>query len=111
MNMVDVISWTLLALPLPERYEKIGCYYQALCVNRQRRYDEALALLEGVTESAPLGYRVKALMSIGTILWQSDDMRSAWPLYTEALRIVSYKSYQDLATPVQIHCGIAVLKR
>ncbi|MCI0485154.1 MAG: hypothetical protein L0229_00865 [Blastocatellia bacterium] len=110
MDTVEQSSNSLLALPLPERYRNIGRYYQALCVKRHGRVDEAQMLLEGVAESAPLLYKAKAMMSMGTMFWRSGDCRSAWPLYSEALRAASDKSCHDPLTLLQTHRGIAVLK-
>src|SRR5262249_17432110 len=46
IEAVEQASQILLNLPLPRPYVQAAQYYQALCIRKKGRYDEALSLLE-----------------------------------------------------------------
>jgi tetratricopeptide (TPR) repeat protein len=111
MDLLGEVSRILVGLPLPERYEAVGRYYQALCAKRFGHGDieQAERLLERVGENASPDYRIKAVISLGANCLHRGDIRSALSLYCEASHYASMTGLFDPYATIQTQKMVAVL--
>ncbi len=86
MDIVKQASDLLLGLPLPREFKSIAHYYKGFCIKRRGQFDEARALFEMVADEAPIRYRARAIIALGSIAFDSGDYQSATPLYIEGSR-------------------------
>ena len=110
MDTLEQISQILLSLPLACEYRSIARYYQALCIKRKGRFSEARTLLERIAEEAPIGYRARAIQSIGSIAFDSGDFQSALPFYIEASKAATRKQGCDPLAAFYTQHMMAVLR-
>lgn len=110
MDILERVSRTLADSPML-RYEDVGRYYEALCIHRFGHGDvqRAIRLLEQVADVAPLAFRAKAMLSMGSISVRIGDNQSASALYREAARFLSRSRINDLYTTIHTQKMIAVL--
>jgi tetratricopeptide (TPR) repeat protein len=112
MDMLEGISEMLTGLRLPGEYGDIGRYYQALCIHKfgLGNVEQALRLLEPLADHAPLKYRAKAMLSMGSMYIRMGDNQLARSLFLEALRAAADNRFFDPLTAVTTHRTIAVLQ-
>jgi tetratricopeptide (TPR) repeat protein len=110
METVKQVSTLLMNTPLPRQYESIAGYYRALLAKRQGKIAEARMLLDRVAEEAPLRYRIRAMMSIGAIYFDSRDFQSALYLYIEAGRAATFTKRFDPTIAVVLNKMPCILK-
>jgi tetratricopeptide (TPR) repeat protein len=109
MDVVEELGEILINAPLPRQYESIGQYYQALSICRKLGVVESRPLFERVIDEAPLAYRARAMVSLGTTFVQTGDLQAAKELYADALR-ASRNNWADSQTIVLSHKMTAVAK-
>ncbi len=111
MDALDQLSEALINLPLPRRYQMIGRYYQALCINNfgQGDLNKAQAVQECMTVEAPLRYRVKATQLLAVIYKHRGDLQTSLSLYSESGRMVSGKDIYGSHFLVSAHKMIAAI--
>jgi tetratricopeptide (TPR) repeat protein len=111
MDILENVSQVLLGLPLPRRYEAVGRYYQALCIHKFGRGDveQAVRLLERLSEAAPPRYRARAMLSMGSMSVRIGDCQSALLLYREADRFASRNALYDPYAIVHAQRNLAVI--
>ncbi|SRR6266404_3267052 len=66
IDKLEEASLILVNLPIPKA-SKIGAYYQAIALSRMGKTEQARSQLGGLSESAPLRYRARALQTLGSI--------------------------------------------
>lgn len=110
MDVVEHASQLLIHLPLGNKYQSIGNYYQALCVYREGRFVEARSLFERVVEKAPQAYKAKALLSIAATFYQSQDLHPFLSFCLEANRAATTGNYYDAQTIIKAQRNIALYK-
>lgn len=108
MRSVQEVSELLLNLPIIEA-QSIGQYYQALVNKRDGRADEAQARLERVADYAPLGYRARAMQTLGVIRHEQGHIDDALRFYKEASRATSSEQ-PSLLTNLLVNLQISVIK-
>ena len=108
MKSVQEVSELLLNLPTIEAHS-VGEYYQALVHKRGGRADEAQAILERVADYAPLGYRARAMQTLGVIRHEQGHIDDALRFYLEASHATSFEP-QTLLTNLLINLQISVIK-
>ena len=110
MDIVEEAVKLSQTLPLSDDYKWAIKYYEAVCAGRKREIDKANSLFESVAENAPLQYRAKALLSLGTgFLWHADDKESALKFFNEA-SYVAHNHVGDLQTSLNAHRMLAVVR-
>ena len=109
MDIVEELGKILIDAPLPRQYESIGQYYQALSICRKLGVIESRPLFERVIDKAPLPYRARAMVSLGTTFVQTGDLQCARELYNDALRALR-NNWAYSQTIVLTHRMIAVAK-
>jgi tetratricopeptide (TPR) repeat protein len=111
VDALEQISWLLVNSPRLREYETIGCYYQALCVQKFGCGDvaEASRSLERVAESAQPRYRARAMQSLGSNSFHKGDHKSALSFYCEAARFASCNKIYDAYAGLGTHKMIAVI--
>lgn len=107
---VERVSRVLLSLPLADRYESVGRYYQALSIGRRGNVAEAMGLLEGVAEHGPPRFRAKAMMSLGAFSHRLRDFGPALQFFLEAGRVARHVDQFDPLLTYGTHKMIAALK-
>ena len=110
MVTLEYISQVLLNLPLACEYRSIARYYQALCIKRQGQFHEARTLLERVAEKAPIGYKARAIVGLGSIAFDRGDFQAAMPFYIEAGKAAIHKQGFDPLAAIHTQLMLAVLK-
>ena len=108
MRSVQQVSELLLNVPIIEA-QSIGQYYQALVNKRDGLVNEAQALLERVADYAPLGYRARAMQTLGVIRHEQGHVDDALRFYTEASRATSSERPSFL-TNLLVNLQISVIK-
>lgn len=108
MRSVQEVSELLLNLPILEA-QRIGQYYQALVNKRAGRIDEAQALLQGVADYAPLGWRARAMQTLGVVRHEQGHIDDALRFYKEASLATSSKQ-PSLLTNLLANLQISVIK-
>jgi tetratricopeptide (TPR) repeat protein len=98
-----------LLLNLDSRYENIALYYQALSVKREGGLDQARTLMERVADRAPLGYKARAMLSLGTFYYETGDNESALRFYAETIRAEAKAKQSNIMTLAQAQWMIAVI--
>lgn len=110
MDIVEEAVKLSQTLPLPDDYKWAIKYYEAVCAGRKREIDKALSVFENVAENAPIQYRAKALLSLGTgSLWYADDKESALKFINEA-GYVAHKHAGDLHTSLDTQRMLAIVR-
>jgi tetratricopeptide (TPR) repeat protein len=110
MDTLEQISQVLLDMPLACEFRSIAQYYQGLCVKRKGEVEGARALFERVAEEAPLKYRARAIIALGSVAFDSGDFRSALPFYIEAGKAAIHRQgFDPLAAFYTLHM-LAVLR-
>jgi tetratricopeptide (TPR) repeat protein len=89
---------------------QIGQYYRALVIKRDGRAEEAQVLFERVADNAPLGYRARAIQTLGVIHHEQGHLDDALRLYVEASRAASLERQPALLTDLLVHLQIPVIK-
>ena len=74
MDVVEQASDILLNLPLPREFKSIANYYKGFCIKRRGQFDEARAMFERVADEAPLRYKARAIIALGSIALDSGDI-------------------------------------
>ncbi len=110
MNAVEQISQILLSLPLACEFRNIARYYQGLCVKRKGELDRARALFERVAEAAPIKYRARAMIALGSAAFDSGDFQSVLPLYAEGNRAAACAQAFDPLAAFYTQHMMAVLR-
>lgn len=105
MEIVEEISKALNNFPLIQ-YQSIGQYYKALCVQRENRFDEAIKILERLSDKAPLKYRARAMLTLGAIHVSKGNLGESLAFRIEAARAAG----QDLYTSTESQRAIAIIK-
>src|SRR5262249_45236590 len=97
MDVIEQVSEFLMSLPLPRKYEAVGQYYRALCVQRLGRGDveQAESLFQRVGDNAPPKYRARAIVSLAASHRYRCDNQSALELYCEAARFARHTNIHD----------------
>ncbi len=106
MEQVGEISQLLSALP---HYESVSDYYRALYIKKQGNIAEARQLLERVADDAPLRFRARAIMSLGTTFFEQGDFHQALPFYVEAGKAAKYLKHLDPITTVVLQQAHPIL--
>jgi tetratricopeptide (TPR) repeat protein len=109
MKTVQEASELLANLPITPAWH-IGQYYQALVIKRNGRADEAQGLLETVADNAPLGYRARAIHTLGVIRHEQGHLDDALRLYAEASRAISFKKRPGFLTTLLVNLQISVIQ-
>lgn len=105
MDILEQVSHVLLNSPALRRYEAVGHYYQALCVQKLGHGDaeQAANLLERVTEIATPKYRLRAMVSLAANSCNQRNNQTALSLYCEAGRYAFrsglYDPYATIVAP------------
>ena len=110
MDVVEQASDLLLGLPLPREFKSIANYYKGFCIKRRGQFDEARALFEIVADEAPIRYRARAIIALGSIAFDSGDYQSAAPLYIEGSRAAMLAREFDPLAAYYTQFMLAVLK-
>lgn len=97
---IGALSQILLSLPLSPQVESIGLFYEALSLNRLGRGDtvRATALFRQVAERAPLKYRARAMLALGTREVSVGDNPAALRWYGEIVLIAARDRAVDPGT-------------
>lgn len=97
MDVLEHLSHVLLNSPELRRYEAVGRYYQALCVQKLGYGDaeQAANLLERVTGIAPPGYRFRAMVSLAANSCNQRNNQTALSRYNEAGRYAFLSGLHD----------------
>jgi hypothetical protein len=100
LEIVGQAGQLLSALPLSRQVESAGHYYQALALNQRGRGDTVRAglLFEQVADDAPLQYRTRAMLALGSNSLATGDARTAMSFYREVNRIVTRSHAFDPVT-------------
>ena len=106
MEQVGEISQLLSVLP---HYESVSDYYRALYIKKQGEIAEARQLLERVADDAPLRFRARAIMSLGTTFFEQGDFHQALPFYVEAGKAAKYLKHLDPITTVVLQQAHPIL--
>ena len=111
-DIIEATSKALLSMPGSLELESIGRFYHGLCVQRRgkRHLDHAARLLENVAEHAPAGYRVRAMISLGTNAMARGDSRAALWFNVEALSLIKRARLTDYPAFVRAQNDIAVFR-
>ncbi|HSF23089.1 MAG TPA: hypothetical protein VLE20_02600, partial [Blastocatellia bacterium] len=111
MDILERVSQALVNLPGPRRYETVGNYYQALCVQNFGLGDAegAANLLGRITEIGPPRYRIRALISLAANSRNQRDNQTALSLYCEANRYASCVGLYDAYAAVLVPRMVAVI--
>jgi tetratricopeptide (TPR) repeat protein len=98
-DVVERVAGLLSSLPLCP-LESMGCYYEALSLNRGTRGDTVRAglLFEQVADTASLSYRARAVLALGGNAFTAGDHTTALTLYREAMRMVTRDHIFDPVT-------------
>lgn len=110
MDVVEQLSQMLLHLPLAGEFKSIALYYQAFCIKRKGRFDEARTLFEQVAEQGPLRYRARAMIALGSIAFDSGDFKMALSLYAEGCSAATRSNVFDPLSAVYAQHTLALLK-
>lgn len=89
---------------------QIGLYYHALAINRKGQKDEAENLLNGVSDSAPITYRARAIQTLGANHLDKGQFDETLRFQYEALRVASDKNAHGLQTALLAHWEISIIK-
>ena len=84
MDVVELASQIMLALPLSSQLRNVARHYQALCAKRKGDYEGARYLLERVVEEATPEYRARALQVIGLTYHACGEINDALSFYLTA---------------------------
>lgn len=90
-----------------KHYQAIGCYFLAVAANSKGNgdQDEARRLFQLAVDTAPDSYKVKAIVSLGTLAIRRNDLDSASHHFQETIRT------EKLSTAsLQAIRGMSVLK-
>ena len=110
METVEQASDLLLGLPLPREYKSIASYYKAFCLKRREEFDGARLLFERVADEATPRYKIRAIIALGSIAFDSGELPSSESFYIEASRAITRtKEFDPLAT-FYIQSALAILK-
>ncbi|MFY9611068.1 MAG: hypothetical protein WAU45_20955, partial [Blastocatellia bacterium] len=112
LDALEQISRLLVGSPLPREYQIVGCYYQALYIQRFGRGDvvEASRSLERAAENAKPRYRARAMQSLGSNAFHKGDHELALSLYCEAARFAASNSIYDAYAGLGTQKMVAVIK-
>jgi len=110
MDVVEQLSQILLHLPLPSEFRNIALYYQAFCIKRKGRFDEAQTLFECVAEKGPPKYRARAMIALGSVAFDSGDFKTALSLYGEGCSTTTQSKVFDPLAAVYAQHTLALLK-
>ena len=112
LDIVGCAGQLLSSLPVSRQSESVGHYYQALSLNRGGRGDttRARALFEQVADRAPMQYRAKAMLALGTNSVMVGDHKTAMSLYREVMRILARDRIFDPVTLCVVGRMSAVLR-
>jgi len=110
MDVVEQASDILLNLPLPREFKSIANYYKGFCIKRRGQFEAARALFEQVADDAPLRYRARAIIALGSIAFDSSDYQSAMPLYIEGGRAALLAREFDPLAAYYTQFMLAILK-
>ena len=97
-------------LNLDRRYESVALFYQAMAFKREGGLDQAHALMGRVADTAPPGYKERAILSLGTFYYETGDYQSASHFYAESSRAQAKNRQPNLITVAQTQWMVAVLK-
>jgi tetratricopeptide (TPR) repeat protein len=88
-EVIRRISKVLSEIPLPQNNRGVSQYYQALAINNfgDGNVDEAARRLENVLDEAPVIFKARGMLSLGTCLVRLNQKDLAYKLYTEAQRV------------------------
>jgi hypothetical protein len=112
IDTAERASELLLNAPLPDKYQNIGQYYQALCIKGRQQSDLAQPLFERLATSValPLKYRARAIQQLGIIAHEQGSLAEALRFYVEAGHAASLNQARDLETIVYAQWNTAVVK-
>jgi hypothetical protein len=104
-------SQRILALPLGDDAYWIGKFYEALALNRRGKpaFSEANEILIAVADHGPELFRAKALVVIGSNLYDSGDNKTALEFYGEATKIARCCESCDIRLIRDIRTQIALI--
>lgn len=114
LRRLDVVGWVgilLASLPLSRRMESVGDYYLALSVNRGGRGDTVRAgkLFENAADNAPLPYRARAMLALGSNNFVAGEYKSAMSFYSEVLRIAgSGPSFDPVSSYIAVRTAAVI---
>jgi tetratricopeptide (TPR) repeat protein len=113
MRRLDVVGYVgrlLPSLALGRNWETVGDYYVALSINRAGHGDTVNAgrLFEKAAESAPLHYRARALLALGSNCIVAGEHKTAMSFYSEVMRVAGDASGVDPVTLYHAVRGTAV---
>ncbi|HWP41746.1 MAG TPA: hypothetical protein VNO14_00825, partial [Blastocatellia bacterium] len=109
---LEQTSRILTSALLPEEFQRIGQYYQALYLRVRGNVAASLALLTDLAESSatPLRYRARAMLAIAAHFSGIGNMDEALPFYLEAGYAASPRHGNDLYTTTGSQWMAAVAK-
>lgn len=110
METLERMSQILLHLPLSREFKTIARYFQAYCIKRTGKFNEARSLFERVADEAHFTYRARAMAALSSIAFDSGDFRSALPFYIEAGKAAFHKRGFDPLAAFYTQHMLAVLK-
>lgn len=98
VDSLEQASLVLINLPLSEA-QQIGLYYQALSNCRKDQKDEARVQVERIVDTAPLTYRSRAILTLGTFYHDQGKFDEALRFYIEASKVaLSWGALGAIAT-------------
>jgi tetratricopeptide (TPR) repeat protein len=99
-DIVEHVGRLLLNLSLSHQLESVGHYYRALSINQGGSGDtpRAVSLFEQVADEAPMRYRARAMLALGSKSLRLGDQRTAMSFYREVMQIVTRRSVLDPMT-------------
>jgi tetratricopeptide (TPR) repeat protein len=82
-------------------FSQVGKYYESIYLFRSGQYDKARELLECVADSAPAGYRSKALLSLAAVAERIGR-------FEESLRLrLQISAIDDPVRLLEVQCSLA----
>jgi hypothetical protein len=90
-DLIGTFSHLLLSFPFSTEIANVGHYYEGLSINRLGFGDtvRATALFEQVADRAPIQYRARALLALGTAAVNLCDYKGALWWYKEIMRMAA----------------------
>lgn len=108
LDKVEQICQSLTNLPLSAEFKNIALHFQALCFFQKGQWTQAYALSEKVSKDAPMKFRARALLTMGSIRSYGGDHLSALSMFVEAGRAAS--AWRDSFAMIQAKRAVAIVK-
>jgi hypothetical protein len=110
MDKLEILSNTILGLPLPSSYHQAANYFHGVRLSRFGEWSEAQRLFERVASGRTHEYTARAIQALATIYNLRGDVHTAIRGHVEAGRIASHNGRVDLLTSVFVQRNLAIYK-